>query len=83
MTNIFQKLSIGCERDCRIAYMGSTTTLMGFMPTYDKNGNTVGQDPNRVTSTYQCAVCGGGWTVEHQGDCDLIKKWPEKEASEP
>ena len=75
MSNIFPKLTVGCERECRIAYTGGTTTLAHVVSEYDKHGALIpGHNPNRTTSTYTCSVCGARWTVEHQDGQDIIKR---------
>lgn len=57
--NIFQEFSADCQRDdCRIQNKGGTSTLLGWSPAFDRNGNQVAQDPNRYVTVFQCATCG-------------------------
>lgn len=59
MKNIYQRMSEGCDKDCEFEYWGSTTTLVAWKNTYDKNGNPIGGgDPNTVTTAYRCKTCG-------------------------
>ena len=81
MSNIIQKLTVDCPReDCRVAYESSSSTLIGWLQEYDKRGNPIGRDPNKVTSYYACIACGARWTIERQNDCDVIKKSMPRDA---
>lgn len=58
-----QKPIVDCEReDCRILNLGSSTTLLGWTPVYDKYGNDISVNPNKTTTHYRCSVCGRDWT---------------------
>ena len=74
--NLITRLTRNCQRqDCQISYGGSSTTLMGFMPTYDKRGKPIGRDPNTTTSDYQCSTCGKRWQVKSRdGEKDEISE---------
>jgi hypothetical protein len=53
---------VDCDReDCRIERGISTTTLMGWTPTYDKYGNQLNRDPNKTTTQMRCTACGKSW----------------------
>ena len=49
------------QNKCRFISRGSSRTLMGWTPTYDREGNMIGKDPNRTTSYWQCGTCDKGW----------------------
>jgi len=60
---------VECERtDCSIMYHGSSTTLLGWSPTYDKNGVPTNHNPNILTSAYSCSKCGRTWVMAEQED---------------
>lgn len=60
-------LTSGCKRDdCRIEFLGSSQTLLGWSVEYDKYGNMVTHDPNTTTSEYKCRICGKWWKVEEK-----------------
>ena len=60
-------IKVECEReDCRIQALGCTTTCMGYLPTYDKNGNLISKDPNTRTCRYSCSICNREWTTKTQ-----------------
>lgn len=63
--NQIASLTKDCEReDCRVAYHGSSMTLLGWTQSYDKQGRPVARDPNTTTSAYSCGVCGKRWTIK-------------------
>lgn len=66
--NIIAKLTKDCPReDCSVQCGGSTVTLLGWTPLYDKQGNrTDSGDPNTTTSGYRCHACGRSWSVMTQ-----------------
>jgi hypothetical protein len=65
MANIIKELTKDCSRgDCVVDYQGSSQTLMGWVQSYDKNGNPINSDPNITTSHYNCSKCGAAWKVE-------------------
>lgn len=74
------ELTKDCPReDCCVAHTGSSTTLMGWSPTYDKRGNQQGRDPNIITSSYVCHTCGLSWRVKSQdGREDVIQRFEPK-----
>jgi hypothetical protein len=67
MKDIIKELTEACEeKDCRIEDLGSTRTLLGWYPTYDRDGYLVSSDPNTTTTHYKCSVCGMSWRVREQ-----------------
>ena len=69
--NTIQKLTKNCSReDCKIVIGRQAMTLIGWFPTYDKNGNVQGKDPNTTTSEYSCSTCGKKWRVRSGGPMD-------------
>jgi hypothetical protein len=47
-----------CEReDCKIIYLGSSSTLLGYIPVYNKNGDLLTKDPNKTRHRFQCTIC--------------------------
>jgi hypothetical protein len=62
-----QKLTENCSRaDCSISGGVQTSTLIGWVPTFDKHGNQTGSDPNIYSGSYQCLSCGTTWHVKEQ-----------------
>ena len=50
-------------------YVGaSTTTLLGFTPFYDEEGNYHCHDPNTITTSYSCSN-GHRWQEYSWGEC--------------
>ena len=75
MANIFQKLTVDCEReDCAISFNGASSTCMGWTDTYDKRGNKLAGNPNVITSHYSCGRCGARWAVTGDSDKTCISK---------
>ena len=61
------QMKVECEReDCRIVSLGSYTTCLGWTPIYDKHGNLLNSDPNKITTEYKCTVCGNNWIETKQ-----------------
>jgi hypothetical protein len=51
-----------CPReDCRFAYGGGSTTLVTYIPIYDKNGVNINPDKNTTTFGVECLSCGKMW----------------------
>jgi len=66
--NIIKSLTKNCPKDdCNIVGGVSYMTCIGWLQSYDKNGNPVGRDPNYSTSEYHCSVCGKKWSVKSGG----------------
>ncbi len=67
-------LTKDCPReDCSVSYDGSTSTLAGWMQTYDKQGNPQSRDPNTTMSHLHCVTCGKMWKVASRaGQEDVI-----------
>lgn len=70
--NVIQRMTQGCEKDCRINSGMSTMPLLGWTPVYDKNGALISRDPNWTTTHYVCAVCDRSWTVRARDGADSI-----------
>jgi hypothetical protein len=67
-TKRIQEMTKTCQReDCSIISHGSITTLIAWTPSYDKNGNLQGEDPNDVISRYECRTCGKQWQIASGG----------------
>jgi len=57
-----QPITPDCERtDCVVQQGMSMTTVMGWIPTFDKYGNPLNKDPNTTTTHMSCLVCGKTW----------------------
>ena len=71
---VVAKLTKDCAReDCSVAASGCTRTLLGWTPTFDKQGRFTNRDPNTTTTHYRCAVCDRTWKVASQdGQKDAI-----------
>jgi hypothetical protein len=51
-----------CPReDCRFSYGGGTTTLVAYIPIYDKDGKNINPDRNTTSFTVNCITCGKIW----------------------
>ena len=51
-----------CPReDCRFTYSGGTSTLVAYIPIYDKNGVNINPDANTTTFNVNCSSCGKMW----------------------
>ena len=51
-----------CPReDCRFSYGGGMTTLVAYIPIYDKNGVNINPDRNIKTFEVSCGSCGKMW----------------------
>ena len=50
-----------CEKECKISRGMSTSTCMGWTPTYDKNGKQLNSDPNITTTVWTCLTCNDRW----------------------
>ena len=46
-----------CQAPTIREYIGSSRTLMGFMPKYDQNGININPDRNIQTDSYVCHNC--------------------------
>lgn len=56
---------IDCKReDCIIEDLGSRTTLLGWTPTYNKQGQLLNSDPNITTTYYRCIICKSNWQTK-------------------
>lgn len=66
--SIIPQLTQDCPReDCAIQDRGSTSTLLAWSPTYDKNGNRIDKgDPNTRTTKYIRRSCYREWYVSTQ-----------------
>lgn len=51
-----------CPReDCRFTHSGGTSTLVAYIPIYDKNGVNINPDANTTTFSVNCSSCGKMW----------------------
>ncbi len=55
-------------RHCEIRDLGSSTTLMGWTPVFDGDGNLLNMDPNTVTTMFSCNTCGKKWVRKNKAD---------------
>lgn len=56
-----------CPRDdCRFLDCGSSSTLVAYIPIYDKNGVNTNPDRNTTTSIFECITCGKRWKCKTQ-----------------
>ena len=65
-SKIIKAVTECCDLDCRVKIGSSSTTLMGWYPTYDKDGNQVTENPNKRSTYVTCRVCDKEWTVSEQ-----------------
>jgi hypothetical protein len=51
-----------CPReDCRFSHSGGSSTLVAYIPIYDKNGVNTNPDRNTTTFKVNCLTCGKMW----------------------
>ena len=54
-----------CPReDCRFSHSGGMTTLVAYIPIYDKNGVNTNPDRNTTSFSIECLTCGKMWRGE-------------------
>lgn len=66
---------IRCDspEECNFIIRGSSSTLIGWIPTYDSEGNLLNEDPNIVSTFVECSTCRGRWTIKtRNGDAEII-----------
>jgi hypothetical protein len=61
---MFTNPNPNCEKECLFTKSGSMSTLMAYIPMYDKNGNNVNPDRNIISYNISCVVCGKLWSAE-------------------
>lgn len=68
MNFLIEKMTKDCQReDCSLTDHGTTSTCMGFTPTYDKRGNrSDAGDPNITTTEWRCSKCPKRWVARTQ-----------------
>lgn len=52
-----------CKKPTVRQLKGSSTTLLGYSPTYDENGNCLSVDPNTKKHSYLCCECNNHFTI--------------------
>jgi len=51
-----------CPReDCQFSHSGGSSTLVAYIPIYDKNGVNINPDANTTTFKVNCLTCGKMW----------------------
>jgi hypothetical protein len=54
--------NLECPReDCRFSHSGGSSTLVAYIPIYDKNGVNTNPDRNTTTFKVNCLTCGKMW----------------------
>jgi hypothetical protein len=68
-------IQIDCSNNyCTIVLHGSRSTLLGWQPTFDKDGHPLNHNPNIITSSYSCQKCGRTWIMkEDEMDAEVIE----------
>jgi hypothetical protein len=46
-----------CEDDCRFTVSEGMTTLVAYIPIYDKDGKNINPDMNTSSGAYSCFKC--------------------------
>lgn len=64
----FNDLDPTCDKECKFKVTGSHTTLVGFIPIYDKNGVNTNPDGNVTTQYISCQTCKKNWITKTQYD---------------
>ena len=49
------------SEDCRFSHSGGSSTLVAYIPIYDRNGNNTNPDRNTTTFKVNCLTCGKMW----------------------
>ena len=58
-----------CPReDCAFSHSGGTSTLVAYIPVYDKNGVNINPDSNTTTFKVICLSCGKMWVGKSRLD---------------
>ena len=58
-----------CPReDCTFSHSGGTSTLVAYIPVYDKNGVNINPDANIKTFKVNCISCGKMWVGKSRLD---------------
>lgn len=61
---LIRRAASACERrDCRIMERGAQSGLVGYVPTYDRNGNLL-NEPVGVVWRFSCLTCGASLAVQ-------------------
>lgn len=58
---------------------GTSSTLLGWFPRFDRYGNLLNEDPNRHTTRYSCLECNKDYTKVKKGS---VVKFYDKEGKE-
>lgn len=48
---------LNCKKDCRFIDQPGMTTLLGYTPIYNKEGEVDNKNPNERTGQYSCIKC--------------------------
>jgi ribosomal protein S27E len=56
------------EEDCTFSHSGGTSTLVAYIPVYDKNGVNINPDSNTTTFKVNCLSCGKMWVGKSRLD---------------
>lgn len=67
---LIAQLTGDCPReDCAVQEGGSTSTCLGWTPTYDKRGERTDRgNPNSMRTSFRCSTCGKEWAAYTQYD---------------
>jgi len=65
---MFTNPNTTCDQECRFTVTGGMTTLVGYIPIYDKNGVNINPDGNITTRYIHCSTCKKNWTAKTQYD---------------
>jgi hypothetical protein len=58
-----------CPReDCQFFYSDRSSTLVAYIPIYDKNGVNINPDANTTTFKVNCSTCGKTWVGKSRLD---------------
>ena len=63
-----------CEEEgkrSKVYVGGSSSTLLGWTPYYDEDGNYHNNDPNRITTNYSCSE-GHNFMIVRRGNEETI-----------
>lgn len=73
--SLIVEVAKNCDRkECRLSFIGSSSTLIGHTKIYDRFGNEVSADPNIITHSLRCDVCRVSWSVKDDGQERMVSK---------
>lgn len=63
---MFENPNPSCNKQCSFTHTQGMTTLVYYIPIYDKNGVNTNPDGNTTTSEVYCSTCKTKWKATTQ-----------------